>query len=106
MAHTSYPSDLSDAQWAAIGDLLSAPRQGGRPPTYELRDIVDAALYVQRTGCPWRLLPHDFPPWRTVYYHLNRWKHGGTWQHAMVVLRKQRRLKREHAAESTSPNAC
>lgn len=91
MTHTKYPSDISDAQWAVLRELLSPPREGGRPWTYEVRDIVDAAMYVQRTGCPWRLLPHDLPPWRTVYYHHRQWVHTGAWGRALAALRKRRR---------------
>jgi putative transposase len=92
MVRAQYPSDVSDAQWANIRDLLSIPRQGGRPRTYEMREIADAVLYVQRTGCPWRLLPHDFPPWRTVYYHLRRWRQTGAWDQAAVEMRKRKYL--------------
>ena len=66
-ARKRYPSDLTDRQWDNIEPLF---RRGdgktGRPRTYPLREIVNAALYLARGGCPWRLLPHDFPPWKTV----------------------------------------
>ena len=67
----SYPSDLTDAQWELIAPMV-VPRPGGRPATHPRRRIVDAILYLNRTGCSWRQLPHDFPPWETVYWYF-RW---------------------------------
>jgi hypothetical protein len=69
--HTSrkaYPSDLSDAQWEILEPLLPPPDPEGRPLVYARREIVNALLYVLRTGCAWRQLPHDLPPWQTVYW--------------------------------------
>src|ERR687893_418614 len=80
----AYPSDLTDAQWALIEPLVPAnsPRgkgtRGGRPLKYPRRRIVKAILYVDRTGCSWRQVPHDFPPWETVYYYFQRGAAGGT----------------------------
>jgi len=68
-----YPSDLTDAQWALIESLVPEPRPGGRPAVHSRRRIVEAILYVNRTGCAWRQLPHDFPPWATVFWYF---KHG------------------------------
>lgn len=72
-----YPSDLSDAEWAVVEPLLPAPTahpRGGRPEKHARRDIVDAILYVVRSGCAWRQLPVDFPPWETVYWYFTRWE--------------------------------
>ena len=72
-----YPSDLTDGEWAVVEPLLPAPSshpQGGRPEKHPRRDIVDAILYVVRTGCAWRQLPADFPPWETVYWYFTRWE--------------------------------
>ena len=63
-----YPSDTSDEQWALIEPLLPAANTGGRPEKHPRRAVVDAILYVVRTGCAWRALPADFPPWQTVYW--------------------------------------
>jgi transposase len=68
------PSDLTDAQWKLIEPLLPAPRRGGRPEKHPRRAIVDAILYVVRTGCSWRQLLADFPPWQTVYWYFVRWE--------------------------------
>ncbi len=65
-----YPTDTSDAQWAYLEAHLPSPKTAnGRPRTYPLREIVDAVFYVVKSGCAWRLLPHDFPPWKTVYHY-------------------------------------
>jgi transposase len=72
-----YPSDLTDAQWALIESLVPEPRSGGRPAVHSRRRIVDAILYVNRTGCSWRQLPHDFPPWATVFWYFKHWRQDG-----------------------------
>ena len=80
----AYPSDLTDAQWARIEPLVPVlstrgkGSRGGRPPKYPRRRIVEAILYLNRTSCSWRQLPHDFPPWDTVYFHFQRWVADGT----------------------------
>ena len=68
-----YPTDLTDAQWALLAPLIPAPKPGGRPAIHDRRELVDAMLYLLRAGCAWRLLPHDFPPWRTVYHYWRVW---------------------------------
>ena len=72
-----YPSDLTDAQWALIESLVPEPRWGGRPAVHSRRRIVEAILYVNRTGCAWRQLPHDFPPWATVFWYFKHWRRDG-----------------------------
>ena len=72
-----YPSDLTDAQWALIEPLVPEPGSGGRPAVHPRRRIVDAILYVNRTGCAWRQLPHDFPPWATVFWYFKQWRQDG-----------------------------
>jgi transposase len=76
-----YPSDLTDAQWELIAPMVavrSGGKGGGRPACYSRRRIVEAILYVVRTGCSWRQLPHDFPPWDTVYWYFKHWRRDGT----------------------------
>ncbi len=73
-----YPSDLTGPQWAQVSRFIPAPKMGGRPAKYERRAIVNALLYVARTGCQWRALPHDLPPWRTVYWYFMQWRKDGT----------------------------
>ena len=76
----AYPSDLSDKEWAQWEALIPAIKAGGRPAKYERREVVNASLYVLRTGGSWRMLPHDFPPWETVYGYFRRWCQAGIWQ--------------------------
>lgn len=88
-----YPSDLTDAEWAILAPLIPPAREGGRPRTTEMRDVLDAIFYVNRTGCQWRALPHDFPPWSTVWSYFRRWRDDGTWQRIHTALRERVRLK-------------
>ncbi|MCG2624976.1 IS5 family transposase [Arthrobacter sp. I2-34] len=81
-----YPSDLTDAQWALIEPLVPV-KTGGRPAVHSRRRIVDAILYVDRTGCAWRMMPHDFPPWDTVYWYFQRWNADGTTEAIHDTLR-------------------
>jgi transposase len=79
-----YPSDLTDSQWAKLEPLLQQLREdrhgGGRPRKYPLRRVADALFYVVKTGCQWRQLPVDFPPWQTVYQQFRTWRMRGTWE--------------------------
>jgi len=98
----AYPSDLTDAQWAAIAPMIPDAAPGGRPRRADKREIVEAILYVLRAGCAWRLLPHDFPPWQTVYYYLRRWQREGVWarvHHTLVMA------EREREGRDASPSA-
>ncbi|MYE53725.1 MAG: transposase [Chloroflexi bacterium] len=72
MKRKPYPSDLTDDQWKLLSPLLPASKPGGRPRTVDLREALNAILYVLRTGCALRMLPHDLPPWQTVYKYWNR----------------------------------
>src|SRR5215210_6453024 len=72
-----YPSDLSDAEWALLEPLLASPERRGRPPTWPTRRIADAVFYLLRSGCAWRMLPREYPPWQTVYYHFRKWRLDG-----------------------------
>jgi putative transposase len=65
----AYQTDLSDAEWSCLEPHLPTPKASGRPRIYVLREILDAVFYVLKSGCAWRLLPHDFPPWKTVYHY-------------------------------------
>jgi len=82
-----YPSDLSDEQWAVIEALVPAVRSGGRPEKHPRRAIVNAIFYVVRTGCSWRQLPHDFPPWQTVFWYFTQWRADGTTDRLHDALR-------------------
>jgi putative transposase len=86
-----YPTDLTDKEWNVLRPLIPAVKSGGRPASYERREIVKAILYVSRTGCQWRLLPHDFPPWKIVYAYFRTWRLDGTWQSIHDHLRRNLR---------------
>ena len=88
-----YPSSLTDSEWKQIEPFLPAQKFFGRPPRYRKRDILDALFYVVRTGCAWRLLPHDLPPWRIVYYYFMVWRRQGLWQKMHDSLRDLVRLR-------------
>jgi len=87
-----YPSDLTHAEWAQVCRVVPAPKKGGRPAKYPRREIVNALLYVARTGCQWRALPHDLPPWRIVYWYFMQWKRDGTLDRLMDLLRGDLRV--------------
>ena len=82
-----YPSDLTKPEWAQVSRFIPPPKPGGRPAKHDRKDIVDAILYVARTGCQWRALPHDFPPWGTVQWYFRIWKADGTLDRLMNELR-------------------
>src|SRR5512144_2802760 len=87
-----YPSDLTDTQGALIQDRVPGQAPLGCPITYQRREVVNALLYVARTGCQWRALPHDFPPWVTVYWYFRTWKKDGTFDRLMAELRGDLRV--------------
>ena len=92
MSRKPYPSDLTDAQWQLLEPLLPAAKRGGRPRKTDLREVVNALFYLNREGCTWRALPHDFPPWRTVYEYFAAWKADGTWEQINGALRRKLRV--------------
>ncbi|MFI0926458.1 IS5 family transposase [Streptomyces sp. NPDC021012] len=106
-----YPSDLSDARWELVEPVLTAwrsERRGrgldiGRPPDHDLRSLLDAVLYVNRTGIPWRYLPHDYPHWNTVYAYFARWQEEGVFDQLNTLLRRQ--VRRQEGREE-EPTAC
>ncbi|WP_405598196.1 MULTISPECIES: IS5 family transposase [unclassified Streptomyces] len=106
-----YPSDLSDARWELVEPVLTAwraERRGrgldiGRPPDHDLRSLLDAVLYVNRTGIPWRYLPHDYPHWNTVYAYFARWQEEGVFDQLNSLLRRQ--VRRQESREE-EPTAC
>ena len=87
MERKAYPSDLTEAQWKILAPLLPAAKRGGRPRTVDIREVANGIQYVLRTGCPWRMFPHDFPPWQTVYQYFRKWKNDGTWEQVHEELR-------------------
>ena len=84
-----YPSDLSDEEWAILKPLLSRVERRGRPPRWPARRVADAVFYLLRSGCSWRMLPREYPPWQTVYYHFRRWRIDGRLRRAHDRLREE-----------------
>src|ERR1044071_370633 len=88
-----YSTDLSDAEWRILEPLLPAQRPGGRHRLYPMREVINAIQYVLRSGCAWRLLPHDMPHWRTAYEYFRAWSRDGTWLRIHDHLHRQIRIK-------------
>jgi putative transposase len=97
-----YSTDLTDREWAVLRPLLPSAKPGGRPRSSDLRLILDAIFYVLRSGCAWRLLPRDFPPWSTVYDYFRRWRIAGVWERLNAALREQVRTL---AGRQATPSA-
>jgi transposase len=93
MIRRAYQTDLSDAEWTLIEPHLPAPRAPGRPQVHPLREILNAIFYVVRSGCAWRLVPHEFPPWKTVYHYFRLWRVDGTWEKMHAALRERVRVR-------------
>jgi putative transposase len=87
-----YPTDLSDAEWRCIEPYITCPNRRGRPRIYGLRRVLDAVFYILRSGCAWRLLPCEFPPWRSVYYWFRKWRIEGTFERLNGALRERLRI--------------
>ena len=108
----SYPTDLSDREWEMIEPHMPKPNKRGWPLEYSLREILNTILYLLRAGCAWRMLPHDFPPWQTVYYHFCKWRKDGDWERLNQVLREgvaTAKAGRRHPARPlsiASPSRC
>lgn len=102
MNRQPYITDLSDAEFLCLAPHLPPPRALGRPRLHSVREILDAIFYVVRTGCQWRLAPHEFPPWSTVYYWFRRWRLDGTWERLNRELRERVRVA---AGRARQPSA-
>ena len=97
-----YPSDLTDEQWKILEPLVPAPKLGPQPVKHTRREILNAIFYVNRSGCQWRMLPHDLPTWQLVYTYFRRWKRDGTWQRINDALRGEVRQRQGHTSEPTA----
>jgi len=98
----AYPSDLTDAQWALLEPLIPARAEDATHVAYERREIVNAILYVLRSGCPFWLMPHDLPAWGRVYWYVRMWRNEGVWDAVLHSLRKQVRRKLGREAEPSA----
>ena len=102
MMRQGYPTDLTDAQWAILAPLIPAAKPGGRPRSVDPREVANAILYHLRNGGTWRSLPHDLPPWKTVYHYFRAWRLDGTWEAVHDALRDRVRAA---AGRHASPSA-
>lgn len=88
-----YPTDLTDRQWELVMPLIPPAKPGGRPRETNIREVINAVFYINKTGCQWRLLPNDFPLWSSTYNYFEAWKKDGTWKKIHDTLRDQVRVK-------------
>ena len=102
MSRRAYPTDLSDAEYACLEPHLPAPLRPGRPRVHPLREILDAIFYAIRSGCAWRLLPYEFPPWQAIYQYFPLWRLDGTWERLNAALRER---LRERTGRHQRPSA-
>ena len=103
MNRKPYPSDLTDDQWEELAPLIPLAKPGGRPRTVDMREVINGALYVLRSGCTWRMIPHDLPPWGTVWGYFRRWRKKGTWECIHDALRpKVRELEGRYPTPSAA----
>src|SRR5690349_819218 len=99
---TTYPSDLTDVEWESVQRYLAPLSQRGRPRIHSLRRILDAIFYLVRTGCAWRYLPCNYPPWQTVFYHFRRFRLQGKWHLLYTALH---RAERQRVGRHPDPSA-
>lgn len=102
MERMPYPSDVTDEQWNLIEPSIPAAKPGGRPREVNMREVINGVLYLSRTGCAWRHLPHDLPPWGTVHYYYRVFRLSGVWQEIHDRLRGQ---VRRQAGKKPTPTA-
>jgi putative transposase len=105
-ARKPYSSDLSDAQWELVELLIPPAKPGGRPRKVSMRDVLNAILYLTRTGCQWDMLPRDFPPKSTVYEYFAQWRDDGVWEQILDRLREGYRELAAASEEPTPSAAC
>lgn len=98
MDRKPYPTDLKDAEWKILKALLPDAKEGGRPRSVDLREILNAIFYRERSGCAWDMLPHDLPAAKTVYDYFNKWSRDGTWERINGIL-----VRRVRQAEGRDP---
>jgi transposase len=102
MSRKRYTSDLTDAEWGQLAPLIPPAKPGGRPRTIDAREVLNAIFYLLRSGCAWRMLPHDLPCWQTVYDYFRKWRKAGLWERIHTYLRAHVRVS---AAREADPSA-
>ena len=98
----TYPSALTDAEWAILAPLIAAAKPGGRPRKRAMRAVLNAIFYLLRAGCAWRMLPQNFPPWSTVHHYFRQWRLDGTWEQIHTTLREQERVRQGREAQPSA----
>jgi putative transposase len=93
MRKRSYPSDISDEEWAILEPLIPPEKPGGRPRETDMREVINAIWYVLHGGIQWRMLPHEFPPWSTVWHYFRIWRKTGVWEQMHTILRERLRSR-------------
>jgi transposase len=93
MESRRYPTDLSEKEWGLLEPYLPAPKWRGRPRLHSPREILNAVFYVLKTGCQWRMLPREFPPWKTVFHYFRAWRLDGTWERLNRAMRERLRAQ-------------
>ncbi len=96
-----YPSDMSDAEWEILKQVLPQPKGFGHPVEVDFREILNGIFYVQRTGCQWEMMPHDLPPYSTVYRYFQKWQRKGIWQQMHDQIREKLRTQLGREEQST-----
>lgn len=102
MKRARYKTDLTDKQWAILEPIIPPEKMGGRPRVTDLREVMNALLYLLRTGCQWQMLPHCFPPKSTVYEYYSQWRDEGTWDDMLRILREAVRVNAGRKATATA----
>ena len=102
MSRKTYPSDLSDVEWLILLPLIPVAKTGGRPRSMTMREMLNALFSILRSGGAWRMLPHDFPAWQTVYGYFRAWRDTGVWEQMNAALRES---VREQAGRDAEPSA-
>jgi putative transposase len=102
MDRKTYPSDLTDIEWLIVEPLVPPAKPGGRPREVNIREVLNAIFYLLRSGCAWRMLPHDLPPWQTVYGYFRAWRKDGIWEQMNDALRE---AVRSQAGRELEPSA-
>lgn len=102
MIRQSYPTDMTETQWLLIEPLIPPEKSGGRHRSVDMREVLNAIFYLLRSGCAWRLLPHDFPKWQTVYGYFRQWRKAGIWEQMHAALREAVREEEGHQAQPSA----
>jgi len=97
-----YPSDLTEAEWEKLEPFIPPIAEDATHVIYERKEIVNAIFYVLRSGCPWRMMPHDLPNWSTVYDYFRQWRQDGTWDQVLAALRREVRQREGREPEPSA----